>query len=282
MNTSDRTWLFSPADVPERCIKALNSGADHVIWDLEDGVSADHKDIARDTLRRLLPISADREPWVRIQMLNDVRELAPIAARPRWVVPKANGATFEQLQQIVADNPHPNREWLLIIESAGGLWDLLHAREPWRLGLDHVRLAVGTLDFINDIQGQPTTEETELWGIRSVLPWVSRAWEFPPPIDGVYPAMEDVPGLIASTVRARACGFAGRMIIHPRQIAPVHTTYRPSEAERQWATTVLSAATGSGAVRIAGQMVDSPVIERARRIQAQAAQYADREESSPS
>lgn len=277
---ADRTWLFSPGDVFDRCLKALKSGADQVIWDLEDGVGPDHKEVARDTLRRLLPtVSSDRVPWVRIQSLDDLDVLDNVGPRPRWVVPKIDGARFEQLQQIARDHPRADREWLLLVESARGLWDLFHSPEPWRLGKERLRLAFGSLDFLNDIAGQQTGAETELLGPRTVLPWISRAWDLAGPIDGVYPAIDDAPGLKASTARARTLGFAGRMIIHPRQISPVHETYRPSDAERQWATAILSAKTEAAVVRIQGQMVDRPVIERARRIHALALQYAERKES---
>lgn len=263
-----RSWLFSPGDVPDRCLKALQSDADQVIWDLEDGVGVARKVFARDTLCHLLSqVTRERVPWVRMQSLGDLDHLHGVAPRERWVVPKIDQERLTHIQQWAQSHPHTDRAWLLIVESARGLWDLVRSPTPWHIRGESVRLALGALDFINDMNGHQTEAETELLGPRTILPWISRAWDFPGPIDGVYPVIDDVTALCASTARARALGFAGRMIIHPRQIAPVHHTYRPTTTEREWAEEILSVAdSSSGAVRVHGHMVDRPVIEQARRI----------------
>lgn len=258
-----RSWLFSPGDVPERCLKAIQTHADQVIWDLEDGVAAARKDAARDMLAHLLAeLPGPQIPWIRI---NDLADLADFGPHPRWVVPKMDQKRFEQLRQR-ALSPRQHREWLFIIESARGLWDLAHSATPWDLAGDPVRLAFGSLDYLNDLGAHTSPEEIELLGPRTLLPWISRAWNWPSPIDTVYPYLDNEAGFILSTQRGRTMGFEGRMIIHPQQIAPANQIFSPSEAERQWAEQIIAQSALIGAVRVHGEMVDRPVLERARRI----------------
>lgn len=68
--------------------------------------------------------------------------------------------------------------------------------------------------------------------------------------------------------RARRLGFGGKLCIHPRQIEAVNRGFTPAEAEIAWAKRVLEAAeaSGTGAVRLGGEMIDRPVIERAKAI----------------
>ena len=70
---------------------------------------------------------------------------------------------------------------------------------------------------------------------------------------------------------ARRLGFGGKLCIHPRQVELINRGFAPTDAERAWARRVLSAAeaTGAGALQLDGQLIDRPVIERARSILAQ-------------
>ena len=73
---------------------------------------------------------------------------------------------------------------------------------------------------------------------------------------------------------SRRQGFAGKMAIHPAQIAPIHAAFSPSAAEVEWAGRVLaafSASPGAGAVTLDGRMLDRPHIRQAERILAAAA-----------
>jgi citrate lyase subunit beta/citryl-CoA lyase len=72
--------------------------------------------------------------------------------------------------------------------------------------------------------------------------------------------------LDADARHAVALGFGGKLAIHPKQIAPIRNAFAPSEQAILWARAVLAAASSGNAVRVEGEMVDRPVIERARRI----------------
>ena len=88
--------------------------------------------------------------------------------------------------------------------------------------------------------------------------------------DGIWPNFKDEIGLRADAVRGRRLGFAGRQCVHPDQIAIVNEIFAPSEEEIAHARRVVSAfedgiGRGLGAVALDGEMLDAPIVERARR-----------------
>ncbi|MDA8206061.1 MAG: CoA ester lyase [Thermaerobacter sp.] len=264
-----RTWLYAPGDRPDRCLKALASPADQVIWDLEDAVTPDAKLAAREIIGELLRRPLARTPWIRINSMDtvwgeeDVRVLARAYEKvePRIVVPKMNTGAAARLAELSGVVAH----WLLIVETAQGLLDALHSPRPWSLP-GAARLAFGALDYRNDIGAVEMEDESELTVPRSLLALVSRGWGWPGPIDAVLPDIEDPDRVERSARRGRSLGMAGKMIVHPAQIAPVHRAFGPTDDERVWAQEVLAAAGSAGAVKVRGAMVDRPIIEQARRI----------------
>lgn len=87
-----------------------------------------------------------------------------------------------------------------------------------------------------------------------------------PPLDGVTAALDDPARLAADVDHARRLGFGGKLCIHPDQVEAINQGFAPSETEVTWARRVLEASEGAGAFRFRGEMVDRPVIERARGI----------------
>ncbi|MDA8194955.1 MAG: CoA ester lyase [Thermaerobacter sp.] len=270
-----RSWLFSPADVPQRCLKALDTAADQVIWDLEDGVAAGRKEMARAQLAGLAEQTASaRMPWIRINGPDTVWAADDLQAAlkacsgrpPRIAVPKVDARVVAWLQQ---QGPAQSVQWLLIVESARGLWDLMHLDTAWLPGMS-VRIAFGALDYQADVGGDIGLDEQELLMPRSEIVLACRSLGWMAPIDAVYPRFDDEDGLSRAAQTARRLGYAGKMVIHPKQIGPVHQAFAPSDAELAWARGVLAAGTGAGAVQVAGQMIDRPLLERARQILAAA------------
>ena len=102
----------------------------------------------------------------------------------------------------------------------------------------------------------------------SVLRLLETAAGILPPLDGVTAALDDPDRLAEDVDHARRLGFGGKLCIHPEQIEAVNRGFVPSEAEALWVRRVLEAAGAAGmeAVRFEGEMIDRPVIERARRI----------------
>ncbi|MDQ8030776.1 MAG: CoA ester lyase [Bordetella sp.] len=264
-----RSLLFVPASRPERFAKALQSGADCVILDLEDAVAPQQKDAARDALvqalaalgsqdlaRTLVRINAGDTAW----HASDLQALAPWAARGLCgvVVPKSEAAAT---LQGVAQALGPAAALVPLVESLAGLdaIDLL-ARAP-----QVARLAFGHLDFQLDLGMRCSAEEGELAPVRLALVAASRRAQLPAPIDGVTADTANRELLLADARRARAFGFRAKLCIHPAQVAPVNESFSPSESEQAWARRVTEGAQAhrGQAFSLDGRMVDLPVIRLA-------------------
>jgi citrate lyase subunit beta/citryl-CoA lyase len=263
-----RSFLFVPADRLDRLPKALASGAQAVIIDLEDAIAPTAKAAAREALARawrglaaeerprlLVRINAAATPWHEADLAL-LRQLAALGLGAA-MLPKAEAATvIERIARTVPAAVLP------LVESAAGLHalgDLAHARGV-------ARLVFGHLDFQGDTGLQCGADERELDSVRLAFTLASRRAGLPAPVDGVTTALGDAERLAADIGRGRRLGFGGKLCIHPTQVAAVNEGFGPTPAERQWALRVLSASQSheAGAFQLDGQMVDAPVLQRAR------------------
>jgi citrate lyase subunit beta/citryl-CoA lyase len=262
-----RSYLFVPGDRPERFEKALGSGADVVVVDLEDAVAPPAKAAAREAVAALLASGRDTDriivrindegtPWFDA----DLALLRDSAARA-VMLPKAERvASIARVRAAC-----PAIAVLPLIESARGVL----AAEALAAADGVQRLVFGTIDYALDMDLQgPLATTVGLDAAASRLAIASRAAGLLPPVGGVTVAIAAEAALRADTERAMAHGFAAKLCIHPKQIAPLHALLAPSADDLAWAQRVLAAAEAAGgsAVQLDGRMVDKPVIERARRI----------------
>jgi citrate lyase subunit beta/citryl-CoA lyase len=127
-----------------------------------------------------------------------------------------------------------------------------------------VRAAFGSIDLAAQLGVDPNSR-TALLHARSTLVLAAAAAGCAPPVDGVTTALDDPEALTGDTAHAVELGFTGKLCVHPRQLAPVHAALRPTDAELEWARSVLRAGTG-GAVAVDGHLVDRPVLLRAERL----------------
>jgi citrate lyase subunit beta/citryl-CoA lyase len=265
MTAMARSFLFVPGDRPDRFPKAYNSGTDAVILDLEDGVSADRKAFAREAISAWL--SPERPVYVRVngtrtQWFED--DLAAVA-RPGVLgvmLPKAETASqVEAIGRALLEGVGV----VPLLETASGIMNVRELAGAPRVE----RLAFGSVDLQLDagIQG----EGEELLYARSRMVFASRASGLLPPVDGVTTDLDNPERITADVDRARRLGFGGKLCIHPRQIEPVNRGFIPTEREIAWARKVIEAARSSaaGAIRVDGELVDRPVVERAKVIVAQ-------------
>jgi citrate lyase subunit beta/citryl-CoA lyase len=157
---------------------------------------------------------------------------------------------------------------LALVESARGFTALASiARTPGIL-----RLVFGHLDFQADIGMQSGVEERELDSIRMAFALASRNANLSAPVDGVTVDLDDLVRLRADAQRSRRFGFGAKLCVHPNQVDAVNEALAPTPAECEWARRVVDAGAnaGKGAFRLDAQMVDAPVLLRARRILDQA------------
>jgi citrate lyase subunit beta / citryl-CoA lyase len=264
-----RAWLFVPGHRPERIDKALASGADRVIVDLEDAVAPEAKDEARAALAGWLAsarapvavrLNAADTPWFEADLA-----LLATPAVAAVVLPKAEDPSV--LARLAA--LRPGLALVPLVESALGLAQARAlAAAP---GVQ--RLAFGHIDFQVDLGLRDATED-DLLPFRCELVLASRLARIAAPLDGVTVALDDPAVLQADVQRARRLGFGGKLCIHPRQVAAVQAGFRPGADEVAWAQRVLAAAAqaGGAAVALDGKMIDKPVMLRAEAILRDAAE----------
>jgi citrate lyase subunit beta/citryl-CoA lyase len=261
-----RTLLFIPADDVHKCEQAWTSGADAVIFDLEDAVAPAFKAQARDTLRRVLERRLDGPAVVvRINAPNladgeaDLALLADLVV-DAMMVPKAQ---MRSLQLIPSHAPPV----IALVETASGL---LHAEEV-ACAESVCLLMFGPADLTAELGCEPSASGEELLLARSQLVLASAAAGLPAPIDGPSLAIRDNEVLRAEAQRAKRLGFGGKACIHPAQLEEVRRAFTPSETEIDWARRVVDAyhaalAQGAGVASRNGRMIDVPVARRAYRI----------------
>ena len=273
-----RSFLFVPANRPERFAKALASGAGAVIIDLEDAVALEAKPAAREQLaqawagftaperaRLLVRVNAAGSPW----HFDDLQLVANLAAEGLGgvVLPKAESAA---MLDTLAAHTGAGCALLPMVETAAGL-----AAVDVLAGCPQVcRLVFGNLDFQADVGMACGLDEAELAPVRLALVLASRRAGRVAPVDGVTASTTDSAQMQQDTQRSRRFGFGARLCIHPAQVAVANATLAPSAEEMDWARRVLARSQqgGSGVFTLDGRMVDAPVLKLAERTLALAAQ----------
>ena len=259
------SYLFVPGNRPERFDKALGSGADAIVIDLEDAVVAGDKSLAREHIGAWLNAQSDLSERVLVR-INDAgtpwfdADLAFVRGTGirGIMLPKVEHG--HQVDRVRAALPSGGFV-VPIIESARGVL----AVESVAAVPAVQRLAFGTLDYAVDLD--LSGDEVGLIYPACRIAIASRAAGLLSPIAGVTTDIADEAKLLADLAFARACGFGAKLCIHPRQVTALHRAIAPRPEEIAWAQRVLAAANGaSGAVQVDGQMVDRPVVLKAKSI----------------
>lgn len=266
---AERSFLFVPGDRPERFGKALSSGADRVIIDLEDAVAPNVKIAARENLVRWLESCEAHDVIVRVNAVttpwhdDDMRALPPLAHVVGLMLPKAEDAdaTAATRAKMRADT-----RLFGLVETVKGFTGLRAVAQTKGLS----RLAFGSVDFCVEtgIDGQGA----ELDFVRAQLTIESCLAGLAAPIEGVTVDIKSPETLHADILHAKKLGFGGKLCIHPAQVEAVNRGFSPSPAQIEWARRVIAAAhSGGGAVTVDGKLVDRPVALQAEKILAAAA-----------
>ena len=271
-----RSALFVPGDRPERMRKALSSGADGVVLDLEDSVARSGKPEARRHVAAFLREAGRSGPalFVRINALDAgmldgdlavVREGEPFGV----VLPKAGGGddvrrldaalagSVAAILPVVTETPAA----VFATGTYGGASDRLFAL-TW--GAEDLSAALGA----------STARETDgayrspYQLARSLTLFGAHAAGVPA-LETIFPDVGDAAGLARYAARAREDGFCGMFAIHPTQVAVINDAFRPSERELAHARRIIdlfATACAQGAFMLDGQMVDAPHLAQARKL----------------
>ena len=271
-----RSFLFVPATRPDRFSKALESGADYVVIDLEDAVAVADKAVARENLAdgfSGLSATQRERVMVRINPTDsefhdaDLALLAVLVEEGLRAIMVPKAAVSAEIQRVV-DRLSEEIEVVALVESLAGVDALDYlAKLP-----SVVRFAFGHLDFQVDMGMHCGAEEIELTPVRYAIAAASRRANMAPPIDGVTVDTKDIARIQADIGRAVGFGFTAKLCIHPAQVATVNLAFAPSAEELAWAHRVVAEAdaVGGAVFSLDGKMVDMPVINKAKHIIAKA------------
>ena len=269
-----RSLLFAPAVRPDFIAKLPTRGADAVVIDCEDATPATAKAEGRANAKALAPglTAAGCQVTVRVNaqptewFLDDVRDglTADLAA---VVVPKVETfAGLEAVSEALDRAGFGELGVLAGIETALGVADA-------RSLLAHPRVIAayfGAEDFIADMGGVRTDDNHEVLFARSAVALAGRLAGVPV-LDQVVTDFRNDARFAHEAAEARAMGYAGKLCIHPGQVALANSAFVPSATELERAHRLLAAyetasAAGVAAIDFEGQMVDEPLAAQARRI----------------
>ena len=282
-----RSWLFVPGDRPERYAKALGSGAHAVIFDLEDSVAPGQVETARRSLSELL--SSDRQD-TRVQQFVRVRESAPYAVLhadlAAVVGPGLDGVVLPKVDDLRV---------IVSIDAALEVWESLRGMVPGETRIAVLvesptalrvaaelagasprltALCFGAEDYARATGLAADDRSKGLVHARATLAMASHAAGVEA-VDMVSREFRDLETLERSVSEGRSLGFSGKLAIHPNQVATINAGFRANAAELAWARRVIRAyeeagLDSRGVLSVDGEMVDAPVVERARQLLADA------------
>ncbi len=261
-----RSLLYMPASNLRAIEKARELPCDAVVLDLEDAVAPEAKAAARETAvavvreggfgGRALIVRANGidTPWGR----DDLAALA-VAGPDAILVPKVNdGAEVAAYDAAIAGAPDHTKLWAMI-ETARSMFRLEEIAAQART----TRLeawVMGTNDLAKEMRATLDVARVPFLGFLAQSVAAARGYGLTI-LDGVYNGIEDEAGLEAQCRQARAFGFDGKTLIHPKQIEICNWVFTPSEAEVAAARVVVAAFalpenTDKGALRVEGRMVE--------------------------
>jgi citrate lyase subunit beta/citryl-CoA lyase len=266
-----RSFLFVPADRAARLLPtAVRSGADAIIVDLEDGVAPSSRPTARAALGAALAGAAGTTPvFVRVNPTDGPDFGVDLAALDGLsiagiVIPKFEAPDLERLTGALAGRRDRYPGIIAILETPRGVLEAASiAAHPSIFGI-----ALGAEDLALRTGMRRSAGGEEILVARSLIVLAAAAagcWA----IDTPSLELEDMEAVRRDARTAAELGFDGKLLVHPRQVSPVHEGFAPSEEEVTRARRIVAVAaeleaTGRGVAGEAGRMIDRPVIEAAR------------------
>jgi citrate lyase subunit beta/citryl-CoA lyase len=252
------TGLYVPGNRPDRFGKAVATGADLVILDLEDAVPPADKATARAAVVSWLRTArVDCVLQVRVNE-GDPDDLAALRGLTGFEVRLPKVESPDQVNQVAA--ALPDVPVTALFESAYGVEHAAGiATHP-----AVTRIGLGESDLASELG---TRSDAVLDHARVRLLYAAKAAGLPAPMLSAYPAIKDLAGLRTDTERGRSLGWYGRVAIHPAQLPVIAAVFRPSAEDRRWAEEVLTAAGEGGVTTLStGEMVDPAMLGRAKAI----------------
>lgn len=280
-----RTMLYVPGNNAGMVKDAHIYRSDSVMFDLEDSVSLSEKDSARLLIYNALKTLDYEgiETVVRINGLetpfgvDDIK--AMVRAQPDIIrIPKADSAddikAIEDLIEKEEKLVGLKVGTIKLMAAIEGPLGVLNAYSIATASKRMVGLAIGAEDYVTSMKTKRSPEGVEILFARSQIVTAARAAGIYA-LDTVYSDINNEEGFLEEVKLIKQLGFDGKSVISPRQIAPVHKIYTPSQKDIDFALRVVEVIKeanekGSGVISLDGKMVDKPIVDRAERVIAMA------------
>ncbi|MGA2962826.1 MAG: CoA ester lyase [Candidatus Korobacteraceae bacterium] len=276
-----RTMLFAPGNKEKMLLKSLVSGADTVIWDLEDAVALAEKETARATIAKTLQnLPPTHVPiYIRVNSLGmnmlDI-DLDAVVQRGVYGIlfPKAeSSAQVKELDSILSrvEKKQGLAEGSVkvqcLLETCLGV---IHAYAIATASPRVEAVCFGAEDFTLDLGTPRTREGVESAYSRAAIAVAAGAAKVFA-IDSVFSDLNDEEGLINECRMVRQLGYRGKFAIHPKQLDVINREFSPSESELAFAARIVEAFNRpenakAGVITVEGKMIDAPILQRARRL----------------
>ena len=273
-----RSFLFIPGNNPAMLANADIFGADSVIFDLEDAVSPQEKDNARNLLHFYLEEHKNNpmEVVIRINGLDTIyytKDLESVVSDSidTIMLPKARVSYLRELDKILTDiekkkNMKKHIGIIPIVELAISLIEVESIAACKRVD----GILLGAEDFTSDMEVQRTKEGREIEYARSRVAVACKAYSLDA-IDTPFTDVNDSEGLKKDILHSLELGMNAKAAIHPNQLDAINKLFMPQEKLITWAKRVIAASEdakkkGIGVFSLDGKMVDKPVMERATKI----------------
>ena len=298
-----RTLLFIPGNNKRFLEKSKFLYPDILCFDLEDSVPLSEKAIARNMImesfisnKRSNHIDSNKDNknnnntnykdkessqlFVRInsfesELYEQDLESVVCESLDGIVIPKVNSASeLKKITEIIANLETKKKlkktiKLIPSIESSQGVVNSYHiAKFNSRI----CSLVFGVFDYLYDMKLDYDNEGLEYSYARSKIPVDARAAGIPA-LDSIWQNVDDLEGLKRDAKIAKRLGYAGKSIIHPKHIEPVHNVFVPSQNEIEWAKKVVARLNQiqeqgdkRGAFKIDGRMIDAVHFKQAKLI----------------
>lgn len=271
-----RSILYMPGSNARALEKARGLPADGFIFDLEDAVAPDAKELAREQVCAAAQSGAygGRELVIRANGLDtpwgrDDLAAAARAAPDAVLIPKVDGPDDIRAAEDIlaaAGAPDTTAVWAMMETPRGMLHaDAIAASSP-RLAC----LVVGTADLVKDLRAEHTADRLPVLPSLGLCVLAARAHGLAV-LDGVFIQLDDMDGFAAECGQGRELGFDGKTLVHPKQIAAANEAFAPGReavdhARRMIAAYAEAEAQGRGVAVLDGRMVEKLHVENAQRL----------------
>jgi len=275
-----RSLLYVPGSSSKMISKSFVLGADSLIFDLEDSVSAQEKEQARENVTNSIyhAKQTGKEVLVRVNTINSylgIKDILCIVpeAPDALVIPKADERaiiTADMMIGAIEENlgwPKYTVKLVPLMETCDAI---VNASKILNASKRINGVQFGAEDLTNEMEICRTKSGDELEYARNILIFAGKALGIDI-IDSPYIDITDLEGLADETIRIKRMGMTGKTCIHPGQISVINDEFTPRDEDVAYARKVVEALEdskreGKGACSLDGKMIDNPIAERARKL----------------